>query len=98
MPIIARSYTKLLPPKENLHSIWLDRNINISLNFGIQGIYKHVAKPFITVDMINSLIDKFQTRFNDKSIKYFLWNSYQVNTTTPHWSVVNIDSGNGLEP
>ena len=37
-----------------------------------------------------------QTHFSDKYLKYFLWNSYQVNTTTPHWSLVNIGSGSGL--
>ena len=31
-------------------------------------------------------------------LKYFLWNCYQVIATTPHWSLVNIGSGNGLEP
>ena len=30
--------------------------------------------------------------------KYFLWNCYQVNAKTPHWSPVNIGSGNGLVP
>ena len=35
--------------------------------------------------------------FSDIYLKYFLWNSYQVNTT-PHWSLVNNDSGNGLVP
>ena len=38
-----------------------------------------------------------QTHFSDKYLKYFLWNSYQVNTT-PHWSLVNNGSGNGLVP
>ena len=38
-----------------------------------------------------------QTRFSDKYLRYFLWNSYQVNTT-PHWSLVNNGSGNGLVP
>ena len=37
------------------------------------------------------------THFSDKYLKYFLWNSYQVNTT-PHWSLVNNGSGNGLVP
>ena len=36
--------------------------------------------------------------FNDKYLKYFLWNCYQVNATTPHWSLVNIGSSNGLVP
>ena len=31
-------------------------------------------------------------------LKYFLWSCYQVNATTPHWSSVNIGSGNGLVP
>ena len=43
-------------------------------------------------------INKFQTHFNDKYLKYFLWNCYQVNATTPHWSLVNIGSSNGLVP
>ena len=30
--------------------------------------------------------------------KYFLGNCYQVNATNPHWSLVNIGSGNGLVP
>ena len=34
----------------------------------------------------------------NKHLKYFLWNCYQVNATTPHWSLVNIGSGNGLVP
>ena len=32
------------------------------------------------------------------SFKYFLGNCYQVNATTPHWSLVDIGSGNGLVP
>ena len=44
------------------------------------------------------IISKFQTHFNDKYLKYFLWNCYQVNATTPHWSLVNIGSDNGLVP
>ena len=35
-----------------------------------------------------------QTHFSDKYLKYFLLNSYQVNTT-PRWSLVNNGSGNG---
>ena len=38
-----------------------------------------------------------QTHFSDIYLKYFLWNSYQVNTT-PQWSLVNNGSGNGLVP
>ena len=30
--------------------------------------------------------------------KYFLWNCYQANAKTPHWSLVNIGSRNGLVP
>ena len=37
---------------------------------------------------LQSQISKFQTHFNDE---YFLWNCYQVNAKTPHWSLVNID-------
>ena len=33
-----------------------------------------------------------QTHFSDQYLKYFLWNSYQVNTT-PHLSLVNNGSG-----
>ena len=40
---------------------------------------------------------EIQTHFSDKYLKYFLWNSYQVNTT-PHWSLVNNGSCNGLVP
>ena len=47
---------------------------------------------------LQSQIIKFQTHFNDKYLKYFLWNCYHVNATTPHWSLVNIGSGNGLVP
>ena len=47
---------------------------------------------------LQSQISKFQTHFNDKYLMYFLWNCYQVNATTPHWSLVNTDSGNGLVP
>ena len=43
-------------------------------------------------------MSKFQTHFNDKYLKYFLCNCYQVNDTTTHWSLVNIGSGNGLVP
>ena len=43
-------------------------------------------------------ISKFQSHFNDKHLFYFLWNCYQVNDKTPHWSLVNIGSGNGLVP
>ena len=35
--------------------------------------------------------------FSDIYLKYYLWNSYQVNTT-PHWPLVNNGSGNGLVP
>ena len=38
-----------------------------------------------------------KTHFSDIYLKYFLWNSYQVNTT-PHWLLVNNGSGNGLVP
>ena len=38
-----------------------------------------------------------KTHFSDIYLKYFLWNSYQVNTTH-HWSLVNNGSGNGLVP
>ena len=47
---------------------------------------------------LQSQISKFQTHFNNKYLKYFLWNCYQVNATTPHWSLVHIGSGNGLVP
>ena len=47
---------------------------------------------------LQSHISKFQTHFNDKYLKYLLWNCFQVNATTPHWSLVNIGSGNGLVP
>ena len=47
---------------------------------------------------LQSEISKFQTHFNDKYLKYFQWNCYQVNATTPHWSWVNIGSDNGLVP
>ena len=36
-------------------------------------------------------IRKFQTHFSDRYLKYFPWNSYRVNTTTAHWSLVNTD-------
>ena len=47
---------------------------------------------------LQSQICKFQTHFDDEYLKYFLWNCYQVNATIPHWSLVNIGSGNGLVP
>ena len=47
---------------------------------------------------LQSQISKFQTHFNNKYHKCFLWNCFQVNATTPHWSSVNIGSGNGLVP
>ena len=47
---------------------------------------------------LQSRLSKFQTHLSDKYIKNFLWNCYQVNVTTPHWSLVNIGSGNGLVP
>ena len=52
----------------------------------------------IYIYSLQSQISKFQTRFNDKYLKYFLWNCYQMNGTIPHWSFVNIGSGNGLVP
>ena len=45
-----------------------------------------------------SQISKFRTHFNAKYLKYFLWNCHQVKAKTPHWSLVNIGSGNGLVP
>ena len=47
---------------------------------------------------LQSQISKFQTHFNNKYLKYFLWNGYQVNATKPHWSLVNLGSDNGLVP
>ena len=34
-------------------------------------------------------LGNFKTHFSDKYLKHFPWNSYRVNTTTPHWSLVN---------
>ena len=34
---------------------------------------------------LQSQTSKFQTHFNDKYLKFILWNCYQVNDTTPHW-------------
>ena len=31
-------------------------------------------------------------------LSIFLWNCYQVKATTPHWSLANIGTGNGLVP
>ena len=45
---------------------------------------------------LQSQTSKFQTHFNNKYLKYFLWTCYQVNATISHWSLVNIGSGNGL--
>ena len=45
---------------------------------------------------LQSTTSKFQTHFNDKYLKYFLWNCHQVNAKTSHWSSVNIGSGNRL--
>ena len=39
---------------------------------------------------LQSQISKFQTHSNNKYLKYFLWNCYQVNVTTPHWSLVQV--------
>ena len=36
-------------------------------------------------------IMKCQTDFTDEYHKYFPWNSYQVYTKTPRWSLVNSD-------
>ena len=47
---------------------------------------------------LQSQISNFQTHFNDKYLKYFLRNCYEVNATISHWSLVNIGSGNGLVP
>ena len=47
---------------------------------------------------LQSEISKLQTHYNEKFLKYFLWNFYQIYATTPHWSLVNIDSGNGFVP
>ena len=49
-------------------------------------------------DLTTVSFRKFQTNFSDKYLKYFLWNSNQVNATTPHRSLVNVGSGNGVEP
>ena len=40
----------------------------------------------------------FQTYIKDTYLEYFLWNCPLVNTTSPHWWLVNIGSGNGLVP
>ena len=48
--------------------------------------------------LLLSQISKFQTYFNNIYLKYFLWNYYELNATTPPWSLVNIGPGNGLEP
>ena len=68
-------------------------------------VYAAIVAAFLDVNSLahvrgwlQSTISKFQTHFNDKYLQYFLWNCYQVNATTPHWSVVNIGSGNGLVP
>ena len=47
---------------------------------------------------LQTQISKFQTGINDVYIKYLLWNRYQMNATSPHWSLVNIGSGDGLVP
>ena len=47
---------------------------------------------------LQSQISKFQTHFKDKHLKYFMLNCYQLNAATPHWSLINIGSGNGLVP
>ena len=46
-----------------------------------------------SLKLVNS---KLISKINISSI--FLWNCYQVNATKPHWSLVNIGSGNGLVP
>ena len=33
--------------------------------------------------------------FSDRYLEHFLWNCPQVNTTRPHWWLVNIGAGNG---
>ena len=57
--------------------------------------YKNITSPPV---YWGDLMSKFQTHVKDKYVKYFLRNCYQVNATTPHWSLVNIGSGNGLVP
>ena len=47
---------------------------------------------------LQSQISEFHTHFNDTYLEYFLWNCNQLNATTPHWSLINIGSGNGLVP
>ena len=70
------------------HDVVMDWRINIArpgwINIGPWEIWPQ------------SRISKFQTHFNDKYLKYFLWNCYHVKVTTPHWSLVIIGSGNGL--
>ena len=61
--------------------LWADLFLQIYLSHWPLGIW------------LQSQIRKFQTHFSNKYLKYFLWNSYQVNATTPHWSLVNIGSG-----
>ena len=75
----------MLPNTSDILAVFLEHDEGVYL-IGPWGIW------------LQSQISKFQTHFNDKYLKYFLWNCYQVKATTPHWSLVNIGSSNGLVP
>ena len=72
-------------------SLWGNKNIKIKSD---QLVLVKLIGPWGI--WLQCQISKFQTHFNDKYLKYFLWNCFQVNATTHHWSIVNIGSGNGL--
>ena len=59
--------------------VWVTQYVNNNVNI-------HIGPEEI---WLQSQITKFQDHFNDKYLMYSLWNCYQVNATTPHWSLVN---------
>ena len=72
----------------------------IDMKFGInQAISQTITQlSCIQLDTPSSRLWNFWWIKTYTTFKYFLWNCYQVNATTPHWSLVNIGSGNGLVP
>ena len=80
----------------DMFSSWKDRNWSLYIDTMAAEGHFHINSVGPRGIWLQSQISKFQTHFNDKYIKYFLWNCHQVSATTHHWSLVNIGSGNGL--
>ena len=81
-----------LQQRQQLSSGW---TFHKHFNSLAPGEFNYSLKLSVVNFLLQSQISKFQTHFNDKYL-YFLWNCYQVSATRPHWSLINIGSGNGL--